>query len=83
MILILFKIFEKIMIFQKNNRKILILITVFETISMLVKFLENLDFGQNFRKSWFWSNFMEDFILVKIFESFNFGQKISILVNSF
>ena len=47
--------FSKTMISLKNNRKILILVKDFETISILVKIFRILDFGRNFWQTPFWS----------------------------
>ena len=84
------------MISLKNNRKILILVKVFETISILVnffaksrywsKFLENVDFRLSFLKTSFWSKFSKFSILVKIVKKSRFSSIFSqnlILVNIF
>ena len=72
------------MISLKYNRKILILVEVFETISILVNFFlekldlgiffKNVDFGQICQKNRFGSIFSKSLILVNIFEHLDFGQ---------
>ena len=99
-------IFHKILIWGQNFRKFRFLSAFSDTISILVKnkrkfrcwskFLDNLNFGQNFRKSWFYSKvsknlafrqyFQKISMLVKISENVDFGKKflnISILVKFF
>ena len=69
----------------RNFRLIAILLEIFKKNSLFWwNFFLNHEFDRNFRKCRFGSKFFENFILVKIFESFNFGQnsqKKSILIN--
>ena len=44
--------------------------------SILVKIIEIVDFGQNFQKDWLWSKFSKISILVKIWQNADFCQNI-------